>query len=273
MNSVQLTFEIKNTEQADLLTALLSDYGLEGTEETATTLLAYFPAESFDEEGVLNAVAGVSTLQDKQLIAPQNWNATWESNFEPIRINEDVHVRAHFHPPVPEARFDLLITPKMSFGTGHHETTRMMLEYVYETDCEGKSVLDFGCGTGVLAILAKRKGAADTIGTDHDDWCVENAKENCRLNNCSDIEISKQTVEELRPGFDLILANINLNVLLETLPRLYELLNSHGDLFLSGILVSDLPTMEDALHRLSFTLVSQKTRKNWIALHIRKNNI
>lgn len=273
MNSVRLTFQTETPEQADILTALLSEHGLEGTEESGQTLIAYFPAGTFHEEEILEAVGNVAPLLEKHIIEPQNWNATWESNFEPIRINHQVNIRAHFHPPATDALYDLLITPKMSFGTGHHETTRMMLEFLCETDCSGKSVLDFGCGTGVLAILAKRKNAGRTVGIDHDDWSVDNALENCRLNDCADIHISKQTLDDLAEPFDLIVANINLNVLLETLPRLYELLNSGGDLFLSGILNSDGPAMEEAINRHSFHLMARKSEKNWLALHIRKNNI
>lgn len=272
MNSIKLTFKIANAEQCDLLTALLSDLHLDGTEQNDEEFIAYFPENTFNEFEVNDRIQSLHIPYSKEIIEMKNWNATWEANFEPILINNEVGVRAHFHPPFTDCKYDIVITPKMSFGTGHHETTQMMLNYLCEIDCEQKSVFDFGCGTGVLAILAKLKGASHTIGIDNDPWSVENGNENCLKNNCSSIEISDKTLHEVEGTFDIILANINLNVLMETLPRLYEMLNNKGDLYLSGILISDLDTISERLSGLNFEIISQKQLKNWLSLHIKKRN-
>jgi ribosomal protein L11 methyltransferase len=273
MNTVCVTLRLNNPADADTLTALLDLEGLQGSEEREGLLLAYFPQESYDRDAVQKIAGEWAKWEAENLIAEQNWNAEWESNFPPIRVNDRVNVRAHFHEPAPDVEFDLLITPKMSFGTGHHETTRMMLEYLSEADCRNKQVLDFGCGTGVLAILASRMGAAACVATDNDPWCVDNTRENARANNCSNITASDDTLDALQGPFDLILGNINLNVLLESLPRLYELLKPGGDFYLSGILQSDLPVMENALFRQGFSKESVKTMGQWAAIHSKKCNI
>ncbi len=272
MNSIKLTFQIENNDQCDILTALLADLHLEGTEQNDQEFIAYFHENTFNEFELNDRIASLAIPYTKETIEMKNWNATWEANFEPILINTEVGVRAHFHPPFQHCTYDIVITPKMSFGTGHHETTQMMLTYLCETDCNQKSVFDFGCGTGVLAILAQLKGASLTIGIDHDPWSVENGIENCAKNNCSTIEISNKTLDEVTETFDIILANINLNVLIETLPRLYEMLNNNGVLYLSGILLSDFETMKERLTGLQMEIISQKSLKNWLSLHIKKIN-
>lgn len=272
MNSIKLIFKTDDTDQGDYISGLLSSLDIEGTEQTDGELYVYIQESNFNETAVKELLEGHPYTFQTELIPLQNWNAIWESNFEPIRIHQTVGVRAHFHPPFTDCQYDILITPKMSFGTGHHETTQMMLTYLCETDCSNKSVFDFGCGTGVLAIFAKLKGSAETIGIDNDAWSVENAIENCIQNNCRDIQISDDTLQEFNTPFDIILANINLNVLLETLPRLHEMLKSDGDLYLSGILISDINTISERFTSLGFELISQKQLQTWSALHIKKRN-
>lgn len=268
MNYVKLIFDLKSPEEADLISAILSEVECQGFEEKDDQLLAFFYETNFDENKVLELLSPFELKYSKKLIPHENWNAQWESNFEPIRINQEVGLRADFHPPFHDCKYDIVITPKMSFGTGHHETTQMMLEYACETNFKKKAVLDFGCGTGVLAILASLKGAHPVLGIDNDEWSIENAKENCARNQCHEIEISIADIESLKPSFDIILANINLNVLLEHLPAMKKLLSDRGDIFMSGILSSDLAILTEAFVKLGFKLVSQKQKKDWIALHI-----
>jgi ribosomal protein L11 methyltransferase len=268
MNYVKLIFELKNPEEADILSALLADFPCQGFEENDRQLFAFFDEGEFDHAGIDETLLPFGYTYHTETVPHINWNAQWESNFEPIRINDEVGIRAGFHPAFTDCRYDIVITPKMSFGTGHHETTRMMLEFACETDFEGKSVLDFGCGTGVLAILAYLKGAHPVLGIDNDDWSIENARENCDRNHGASIEISGMDIQAIDQRFDIILANINLNVLLETLPKLKALLSVNGHIFLSGILASDIPKLSECFTGLGFTLKSQKQKKEWVALHI-----
>ncbi len=268
MNYVKLIFDLAHPDDADILSALLNDMDCQGIEENDTQLFVFFDEGLFDEAAIRDVLVPFSFLYTKEIVPQINWNAQWESNFEPIRINDEVGVRASFHPPFGDCKFDIEITPKMSFGTGHHETTRMMLEYACETDFQDKSVLDFGCGTGVLAILARLKGAHPVLGIDHDQWSIENAIENCERNKCGDIEISDIDIQAIDQSFDIILANINLNVLLESLPKLKKILNTGGHIFLSGILDSDISTLSACFTALGFTLRSQKQKKDWVALYI-----
>jgi ribosomal protein L11 methyltransferase len=273
MNSIKLIFKTANSDQGDYISGLLSSLEIEGSEQIEGELYIYIQESNYNESDVKTLLQGHPFDFSTEILPMQNWNAVWESNFEPIRIHQTVGVRAHFHPPFTDCQYDILITPKMSFGTGHHETTQMMLTYLCDTDCSNKSVFDFGCGTGVLAIFAKLKGSAETIGIDNDAWSVENAIENCIQNKCRDIQISDDTLQEFNKPFDIILANINLNVLLETLPKLHEMLKSDGVLYLSGILISDINTISERFINLGFELISKKQLQTWSALHIKKRNV
>jgi len=273
MNYIKLIFEKLSEDQMDMLTALFSDENIHGMEQMETDMLVYFSESDFNENYINELIAPFSFTYRKEITEHENWNATWESNFEPITIGNLVGLRAHFHPKFENMLYDIEITPKMSFGTGHHETTQMMMEYLIETDCENKSVFDFGCGTGVLAIFAKLKGASKVIGIDNDAWSVENAIENCQKNNCNDIQISINDIATMQGPFDIIEANINLNILLFYMNTLKELLIPTGDLFLSGILIEDIPTIEKALTPLNLVIVSSKQMKTWASLHIKNCNL
>lgn len=268
MNYVKLIFDLKKPEDADLISAILSEVECQGFEEKDDKLFSFLYEANFDEAQVNELLSPFGFTYIKEIIPHENWNAQWESNFEPIRINHEVGLRADFHPPFQDCRYDIVITPKMSFGTGHHETTQMMLEYACEINFENKSVLDFGCGTGVLAIFASLKGAQPVLGIDNDAWSIENAKENCIRNGCDQVEISISDIESLKSTYDIILANINLNVLLQYLPTMKKLLNAEGNIFMSGVLISDLPALTESFSGLGFKLISQKQKKDWIALHI-----
>ncbi len=266
MKYIKLCFDNVNDEQADIISALLDHEEPLGFELNGQQLFVYFSADGYDETNILNLLQPFSFSFTTSEIAHENWNQQWESNFEPIVINNLVGVRAAFHAPLSECEYDIVITPKMSFGTGHHETTRMMLEYLCEVDCAGKSVFDFGCGTGVLAIFAALRGAHPLLGIDNDEWSVENARENADNNGGRAIQISGMSIEEVEGSYDLILANINLNILLAHRSSLKRLLAPGGTLILSGVLLSDIPQLEKAFGECGLTLRSQKQKKDWVAL-------
>ena len=269
MNYAKLIFDLKDPDDGDILAAFLSSMNIQGFEEYDQSLFVFFNEEDYDEAAVNALVAPLSYTFKTEIIPHENWNSQWESNFQPIRISNEVGVRADFHPPFTDCQYDIIITPKMSFGTGHHETTQMMLEFESETLFENKSVLDFGCGTGVLAIFARLKGGNRVMGIDNDDWSMQNAKENCERNQCDDIEISLQDLDTIKGKFDIILANINLNVLLESFNKMKDLLDPGGQIFLSGILISDIPTISKCFTDLGFELIAQKQKKDWVALHVK----
>lgn len=270
MNFACLQITGCSNEQADILTAILPAEVLLGTEINEENALFYFQEDACPVEAIeacLNQLGLKGTWQEIPL---QNWNAQWESNFDPIRIHDELGIRAEFHPPFTDVKYDVVITPKMSFGTGHHETTRLMAEYIKEIPCQNKSVFDFGTGTGILAIYAAKRGASPVLGTDNDAWSIENGRENCDRNGCAHIDISHTPCSELTGPYNLIIANINLNVLLEHGTDLYRLLDENGDLLLSGVLITDENQLSTAFETLGFEKISTKARKNWLALHFRK---
>ena len=266
MNTIKLTFEGLDEEQADRVAALLSTENVQGFESENQTFFAYFAESDFDEEVVSEILLPFDFVYKKESIAPQNWNEMWEKNFEPIVVNNQVGVRAHFHPPFEGIQSDIEITPKMSFGTGHHATTQLMLQYACEIDFDGKSVFDFGCGTGVLAIFSSMKNASRVVGIDNDDWSVENAIENCERNRCSKVLISKDDIEQLEDTFDIILANINFNILIQYKSQLKNLLQPNGILIISGLLTSDKEPIMQQFMEEGFVMQSVKQQKEWIAL-------
>lgn len=198
-------------------------------------------------------------------IPEQNWNEEWEKNYNPVLISNRCFIRAPFHEPKPEVDYEIVIEPKMSFGTAHHETTSMMIEHILELDCAGKRVLDMGCGTGVLAILAKMKGADQVTAIDHDEWSYLNSKENVERNGFPDIVTLQGDVQSL-PGMwvDIILANINRNILLDQLPA-YASILSNGQLLMSGFYTEDLPIITEAAAKVGFSYQQHLTKNNWVA--------
>ncbi len=251
-----------------MITALLSTEGAEGFEYADNHFYAFFAENNFDESSIDSIMQPLGFLFKKEIIAPQNWNEEWEKNFEPILINDEVGVRAFFHPPFEHIKYDIEITPKMSFGTGHHATTQLMLQYGCETDFEEKTVFDFGCGTGVLAIFASMKKALHVTAIDNDEWSAENAKENCERNHCTNIHVSLDDIETLKEPFDIILANINLNILIQYKHQLKKLLKPGGVLYMSGLLTADKSTIISQYAEIGFELRSGKQQKEWIALEM-----
>lgn len=268
MNYVKLSFETSKTEDAELIMALLSDFEVQGFEQQEKELFAYFKEDQYEEAEIEACLAAFQIKYTKSLVPHENWNANWESNFEPVQVGNEIGIRAHFHPAFKNCKYEIVITPKMSFGTGHHETTQMMLEFGVETNFNGKSVFDFGTGTGVLAIFAALKGASKILAIDNDPWSIENAIENCKQNNCTQVEVSLEDIGNIHRTFDIILANINLNVLQESLPIMKKMLALQGQIYLSGILETDQPNMEKCISSIGLSLVSSKRKGNWLALHI-----
>ncbi|WP_424656351.1 50S ribosomal protein L11 methyltransferase, partial [Capnocytophaga granulosa] len=194
-----------------------------------------------------------------------NWNEEWEKNFSPIVVEDLCTVRANFH-PVPNTRYDIVITPKMSFGTGHHETTYMMLQQLLPLSLEGAKVLDMGCGTGILAIMAALRGAHDITAIDIDPWCVENATENVQQNNCSFITIKEGDVSLIAgEQYNLILANINRNILLSDIPAYTQALLPQGLLLVSGFYEEDLPAIKEKCQEVGLTYLSHIERNRWVS--------
>lgn len=195
-----------------------------------------------------------------------NWNEEWEKNFEAIDVDGICHVRAPFHEKT-DAKYDIIIEPKMSFGTGHHETTHMMIQHLLESDVAGKKTLDMGCGTAILAILAEMKGAKPIDAIDIDNWCYLNSIENAERNNCSEITVYEGDAELLKgKKYDVIIANINRNILLEDMQQYVDCLNPNGTLFLSGFYEEDIPVIDGSCTEKGLTFVKKHQRNNWVAL-------
>lgn len=271
MNYFQYKFSIYPKEPwTEILTAELGELDFESFEETLDDLNAYVRKDLDNEEGVKEVIKELTEPRITYLkyeIEQQNWNSIWEDNFQPILVNNQCYIRAEFHQPKPEIPYEIVIQPKMSFGTGHHETTRMMIEYELEMDFNEKSVLDMGCGTSILGVLAKMKGANYVEGIDNDDWAIDNSKENIKRNNV-DITLKLGDASQLgNKKFDIILANINKNILIQDMPKYVESLNSiNGELILSGFLESDFEDIKIRCEELGLNFVSDKQEKDWIAM-------
>ena len=195
-----------------------------------------------------------------------NWNEEWEKNFEPIDVGGKCHVRAPFHPKT-NAEFDIVIEPKMSFGTGHHETTHMMIQHLLETDVANMKTLDMGCGTAILAILAEMKGAKPIDAIDIDNWCYLNSIENAERNNCHEISVYEGDASLLKnKTYDLIIANINRNILLNDMHHYVDCLNKNGILLLSGFYNEDIPFIDESCTEKGLTFVKKFERNNWVSL-------
>lgn len=239
MNYTGVTFDELNHEQRDLLIALLPEFGFHGMEETAKGLKAYANEGLADLESLASFLKDMNVSFTSQHIEEENWNQSWESNFDPVVIPGKIQVRAHFHAPLDTVEHQILITPKMSFGTGHHPTTKMMMLAMLETEFNEKTVADFGTGTGILAILAVQLGAQYVHAIDNDDWSIENVKENIDLNNSMGINVIKAGDLANIDAVDIMLANINKNVLIEHVHSIRAKTKRNGDLIISGLLRTD----------------------------------
>jgi ribosomal protein L11 methyltransferase len=292
----QIAFDFENQDQFEILVAQLSDLGFDGfNEEEAATginngvgmssvlgtsaglgagaghcktfiLSADFEAQELDKE--LEIIFKQHNLKYyKSIIKEENWNAIWESNFEPVRVDDFVGIRAHFHPSFEQAvQYEIHITPKMSFGTGHHGTTYTVMQMMGEMDFKGKTVYDFGTGTGILAILAEKLGAAQVLAVDNDDWCVENAIENLQNNDSRVISIKKVESAAQNEKFEIILANVNRHIIEANMEALSAAGKSGGSLVLSGLLIEDQEDMIQLALNDGWIFQKQKQMEGWISL-------
>ena len=269
--TIQVSIDVADEAVKDIMIAELADLGFDGFEETETGLFSYIDSAKFGVEvtsGLANLASRHGATYTSKAIEKQNWNALWESNFEPVLVDDFVGVRANFHAPFNgQVEHDIIITPKMSFGTGHHGTTYLVMQLMRGIDFKGQSVFDFGTGTGLLAILAHKLGAGDILAVDNDDWCIENASENIIVNNAQSIEIHKVDNAKLNKKFSIIIANINKNIILDNLAFFAEATVPGGVVLLSGLLVEDEPEIEAACAALGWKHQETRTRNNWIALH------
>jgi ribosomal protein L11 methyltransferase len=250
--------------QVDALVYELGEIGFESFETTADTLLAYIQQTLFDAESLNQCVSLPYQIEE---MPDKNWNEEWEKHFfQPIVIGNECVIHSTFHTDVPSAKYDIIIDPKMSFGTGHHATTSNMIAWILDDDMADKTVLDMGCGTGVLGILAKKKGAKSVLAIDIDPWCFDNAKESAELNQ-TDIEVQLGDASLLAgKNFEVILANINRNILLNDMHAYVACLPSGGVLYMSGFYTEDIPVIAACATELGLTQVGVKEQNNWVAV-------
>ncbi len=265
-NYIQVSFASLEPEQADILIARLAEAGYEGFEEKEKELKAFISEEFFDKEFLQELAYKYQLTFTTQIIPEQNWNQLWESNFQPVVVDDFIAVRADFHEPIAGVEHEVVITPKMSFGTGHHATTFMMMQQMRAINFTDKKVFDFGTGTAVLAILAEKLGAANVIAVDNDEWSIANAAENLQRNNCAVVELRKADTALLNDSFDIILANINKNVILDNFPALVQQLEPGGILLLSGLLKEDETEISDTGKEHLLVFAGSFQKDNWLCL-------
>lgn len=257
-------------ERVEILTALLGELPFDTFEDTETGFKAYMPEKELTEsvENELVALSAQFDFQfDKTFIPYQNWNAVWESNFQPIQVDDFVAVRADFHPDTEGVEFDLIVNPKMAFGTGHHETTYMMMQQMRSIDFKGKKVLDYGCGTGILAILAAKLGAVDLEAVDIEEPSYDNTIENCTINGVDNIKAICGILDDVPShDFDIILANINRNIIIDSLDDLKNRMTTEGVLLISGFLKIDENIILQATNYAGFTHQKTLHRGNWLSM-------
>lgn len=270
MNYSEVNIEIKpySQQNAEILTALLAELGFDSFIDTPIGLLSYIPTLQFDEKELKSLLSSLPLDVEVNYavahIADQNWNTKWESNFEPITVENFCRVRAPFHQPEPGYSLEIVIEPKMAFGTGHHQTTWLMIREMFNIDLMGKTILDMGCGTGILAIVAEKLGASRVTAIDNDSWAYENSIENVSANRCSRIKIVLGDASSLKDeNYDVILANINLNILLNDLPTYRKHMNTKGYLLMSGILTSDIQTISEAAKENGLYVLATKSKNDW----------
>ena len=269
----EVIFNLSTTEEfhKDLLINSLSEIGFDTFEDFEIGFKAYLPSAEFD----LNKIEQLKLVYEDMFsftfaaksIPHQNWNEIWESNFEPLQVGNRCYIRATFHEPHPEFEYEIVIDPKMAFGTGHHQTTALMMEFMLDENFTDQKVLDMGCGTGILAILASKMGAKDVLAIDYDEICFDSTIENSEINGINNIQVlcgSKEVIPDQK--FDIILANINRNILLDQLDRYSEVANSGALLFLSGFYEEpDLSIINQKCNSIGFKFKQHIELNNWVS--------
>ena len=297
---IQIAFDFENQDQLEILVAQLSNLGFDGfnEEEAATSInngvgmssvlgtsaglgegaghcKTFILQQDYMVNNIENELNNIFSLHNlkysKSIIKEENWNAVWESNFEPVRVGDFVGIRANFHPSFdPKVQYEIQITPKMSFGTGHHATTFTVMQLMENLDFRGKSVYDFGTGTGILAILAEMLGASEVLAVDNDPWCIENSEENLQANGSSKITIQLVEAAFQTRDFDMIIANVNRHIIEANLEALTQISNSTSTLILSGLLIENQDDIISLAHKNNWQFIQSQPLDGWVSLLFNK---
>ena len=280
MNYIKISINVANLPEykADVLTFELGEIGFSTFETENDTLIAYAKQTDFSAESLKQMAEDNDLSSDDynvEEVEDKDWNEEWEKNyFQPIVVDggeSKCVIHSSFHTDVPEAEYDIVINPKMSFGTGHHETTSSMLRWILSDSMQGKKVLDMGCGTAVLGILAKMRGADYVMGVDIDEWCKENATESAAINNIDmEIKLGDASILPKENTFDVILANINRNILLADMDKYVACLNNGGNLYMSGFYTEDIPVIKEKAESFGLKYEDFKEKNNWVAVKFLK---
>lgn len=275
MDYIELNVKTSDEQQSEILVAELAEYPFDSFTTESGTLKAYIPHDALpDCKTAVDEMLARYGIHDQKYIAieSQNWNALWEKDFTPVEVDNEVYIRAPFREPRGASRLDVVIMPKMSFGTGHHATTWLMSREAAERDFTDKHVLDMGSGTGVLSIIAVKQGAMAVDAVDIDDWAYENCRENCKANGVEDkVNIILGDVSAISgKHYDTILANINRNILTTDMPAYRDSLNTGGELIMSGILEADIPIIRTRAEQLGLKYLGSRLREGWAAVIVKK---
>ena len=270
MKTFEYSFTASSSDiQHDMLITMLAEIGFDSFMDDAMGVKAYCSTDNRDDLAVENLLLEPSFSDIRLLkveeMPDKDWNEVWEASYQPVVVNDRCRVRAPFHEPDPSFEFDLVIEPKMSFGTANHETTAQIIQLMLEIDFQGKTVLDMGSGTAVLAILAKKLGAARTVAIDNDEWAYRNAFTNTELNGVSDIEIILGDASAIQGSFDVVLANINRNILLRDMHLYVAAMRPDAHIFFSGFYTEDLESIKAEAERLGLLYCRHLSRNNWVA--------
>lgn len=277
MNYIELSFLVSPKHPyTDILVAQLAEIGFESFCESDQGVQAYIQEADYntamlDQVSILKDPGDSNISFKQQLIPAQNWNALWESNFDPVKVGMECIVRAPFHDKPAGFKFDIVIDPKMSFGTGHHDTTMLMIEEMLKLNLRGKRLLDMGCGTAVLAILAAKMGAEKIVAIDNEEWAYKNAMDNFIANDCRQVLVIHGNAKHIPDNsFDYIFANINKNVLLADMETYCKHLSTDGRLLLSGFFIHDISALVDKAKEYGLKLLSQMERNGWACVALKK---
>lgn len=275
MKYIEVSFTVSPISETanDIIAAFAMELGFESFVESSNGTVGYIPAHLFDEQTLKDTLASFP-MTDTTIaftaceMEDKDWNEEWEKNFfEPIVVDSRCVIHSTFHKDYPKADFDIIINPQMAFGTGHHQTTRLIIGYLLDADMKGKSVLDMGCGTSILAILASMRGASELIAIDIDEWCVNNSIDNLALNHIDNVKVFQGDASSLTAvgPFDVIIANINRNILLADMQYYVSRMHMGGEIYFSGFYESDLPMIKAEAERLGLRYISHRVEKEWTA--------